>query len=166
MSAPDDTSGFAKSDAFFALSMIAVSLLTMWGLRNQPKAPYDPVGAAAIPFWTAVIVLALAVVLLARVWLRKATRGDAMSLFTASEAVDDTYTVAPRLSVYAIGLSFLYAAAIPLAGFMVASVAYMTVLGWTLGDRSPRSLAIVIAVALIGGAGLDLGFRALLIDLP
>ena len=49
---------------------------------------------------------------------------------------------------------------------MLASVVYMTVLGWVLGDRSPRSLVIVLAVAALGGVGLDLGFRALLIDLP
>ena len=103
----------ARADALFALAMMAVALLTMWGVRNQPRAPYDPVGAAAVPFWTAVAVLALASVLLVRVLLKHSTRGAAMSLFTMSEAVDDSYAVVPRFSVYAVVLSFLYVALIP-----------------------------------------------------
>ncbi len=156
----------ARADALFALAMMAVALLTMWGVRNQPRAPYDPVGAAAVPFWTAVAVLALASVLLVRVLLKHSTRGAAMSLFTMSEAVDDSYAVVPRFSIYAVVLSFLYVALIPLAGFAAASVLFMLVFGTALCDRTPRSLAIVAVVALLGSVGLDYGFRALLIDLP
>ncbi len=166
MSEPEESPRIAKSDAAFAVSMIAVALLTMWGLRNQPKAPYDPVGAAAIPFWTATVVLALAVVLLARVLMRHSTRGNSIQLFTSSDAIDDSYAVSFRLSFYAAGLSVLYAVTIPLLGFMTASVTYMILAGWVLGDRTPRALATVTVIAIAGGVGLDLGFRALLIDLP
>ncbi len=166
MSIQGESARFAKGDAAFAVSMIAVALLTMWGVRNQPKAPYDPIGAAAVPFWTAAIVLALAVVLLARVGLRHSTRGSSTALFTMSEAIDDSYAISHRLSVYGIGLAILYAAAIPHLGFMLASIGYMAVFGWVLSDRTPRAAAIVAAVAIVGGAGLDFGFRALLIDLP
>lgn len=155
-----------RRDSIFALTMIAVSLLTMWGLRHQPKAPFDPVGAAAIPFWTAAIVLCLAVILLARALSGRGEGGSAASMFTSTEAVDDSYVVAPELSVYAIVISIAYAAAIPVIGFMLASVAYMLVLGWVLSDRSVRSTAIVVIVAIVGGVGLDLSFRALLVDLP
>lgn len=166
MSEPEEEPAASRTDGIFAVAMICVAVLTMWGVRNQPKAPYDPVGAAAIPFWTAAAVLVLAVYLLARVLLRHSTRGDSMSLFTSSEAVDDSYAVVPRLSVYAILVSVLYAAAIPVAGFMAASVAYMSLLGWLLGERTRRSLVLVVVVAVVCGVGLDLGFRALLIDLP
>lgn len=166
MSSRGKSAPLAKGDAAFALSMIAVALLTMWGVRNQPKAPYDPVGAAAVPFWTAAIMLVLAGVLLARVFLRRSTRGSSMPLFTMSEAIDDSYALSRRLSVYGIGLAILYATAIPYLGFMLASIGYMAIFGWLLSDRSPRALATVAAVAVIGGVGLDLGFRALLIDLP
>lgn len=162
----DGSPGVAKRDAVFAVSMIVVAGLTIWGLRNQPKAPYDPVGAAAVPFWTAVIVLTLAVLLLVRVMLKHSTRGDAISIFTMSEAVDDSYAVRPWLSAHAIVLSFGYAAAIPVVGFMYASIGFMLILGWLLSDRTPRAFALVMAVALVGAVGLDQGFRALLIDLP
>jgi putative tricarboxylic transport membrane protein len=161
-----ESARLAKGDAAFAVSMIAVALLTMWGVRNQPKAPYDPVGAAAVPFWTAAIVLALAVVLLARVLMKLSTRGDAISMFTMSDAVDDTYAVRPRLSVYAILLSVIYTAAIPIAGFMYASILFMLALGWLLSDRTLRALVLVAIVAVVGAVGLDAGFRALLIELP
>ena len=42
----------------------------------------------------------------------------------------------------------------------------MLVFGAALCDRTPRSLAIVAVVAVLGGVGLDTGFRAFLIDLP
>jgi hypothetical protein len=60
----------------------------------------------------------------------------------------------------------LYVALIPLAGFAAASVLFMLVFGAALCDRTPRSLAVVAVVALLGSVGLDYGFRALLIDLP
>ena len=166
MNEQDRKSGLAKGDATFALAMIAVALFTMWGLRNQPKAPYDPVGAAAVPFWTAACVLALAIFLLARVLLRHSTRGDAQALFTANEAVDDTYSVVPSFSVWAVGLSIVYVAAMPVVGFMIASIVYMLALGWVLSARTPRALVILAVVAVVLGAGIDLGFRAMLIDLP
>ena len=166
MSNQDESARFAKGDAAFAVSMIAVALLTMWGVRNQPKAPYDPVGAAAVPFWTAAIVLVLALLLLARVLMKRSTRGDAMSMFTMSDAIDDSYAVRPWLSVCAILLSLMYTAAIPIAGFMYASVGFMLALGWLLSDRTPRALALVAILAVVGAVGLDAGFRALLIDLP
>jgi len=162
----DRKSGLAKGDATFALAMIAVALFTMWGLRNQPKAPYDPVGAAAVPFWTAACVLALAVFLLARVLLRQSTRGTAQALFTASEAVDDTYSVVPSFSAWAVGLSVVYVVAMPVVGFMAASIVYMLVLGWVLSARTARASVILAVVAVALGAGIDLGFRAMLIDLP
>ena len=59
----------ARRDATFAIAMIAAGALTIWGVRNQPRAPIDPVGAAAIPFWTAIAVIALASILLARIIL-------------------------------------------------------------------------------------------------
>ena len=153
-------------DGVFALTMIGAGAATLWGVRNQPRAPFDPVGAAAIPSWTAIVVIALALLLLARIVLGHATRGGAASLFTATEAVDETYAVRPGLSVVTTLLAFGYAAALPLAGFRLASIGFMLVLGWLLSDRTPRALAIVAAIAILGGAGLDAGFRALLVDLP
>lgn len=156
----------ARQDAGFALAMIGVGALTMWGLRNQPRAPFDPVGAAAIPFWTAAAVIVLAVVLLAGVALRKSMRGDAASYFVSTEAIDDSYAVRPALSVVAIAATIGFVAAIPALGFRYASIGFMLVLGWQLSDRTPRSLAVVAAVALVAGIGLDAGFRAMMVSLP
>jgi len=166
VSAPDDARRTALTDATFALSMIAAALLTMWGLRNQPKAPYDPVGAAAVPFWTAALVMALGGVLLVRVLLRHSTRGEATAYFISTDAIDDSYSVRPGLSAVAAVASFAYAAAMPLVGFAAASTAFMFVLGWFLCERTPRAALAVAAVAVVGGFGLDAGFRAMMISLP
>jgi hypothetical protein len=161
---PDDRT--AKRDAAFAVAMIAAGAVTIWGLRGQPRAPFDPVGAAAIPFWTAVAVIALALLLLARVVAGKATRGAAAAMFATTDAVDDGYRVNPGLSVAATLCAFAFAAALPFAGFRYAAIGFMFALGWLLGDRTPRATAIAAAIAVLGGAGLDAGFRALLVDLP
>jgi hypothetical protein len=154
------------ADGAFGAAMIGVGALVMWGLRNQPKAPYDPVGAAAVPFWVAAIVMALGGLLLVRVLLRRSTRGDATPYFTSTEAIDDSYAVRPGLSAVAVIAAFGYAAAMPLVGFAIASAAFIFVLGWFLCDRTSRALATVATLALLGGFGLDAGFRAMLISLP
>ena len=161
-----DSVASRRRDLAFALGILAVCALTIWEARKQPRAPFDPVGAAAVPIATATIMILLALVILVRLWLNRSTRGGAQSLFSSTEAADDSYVVRPAMSWMAIALSFAYAAAIPLAGFMVATIGFLAVFGWVLSDRSPRSTVIVTAVGLAGGVGLTLGFRALLVDLP
>jgi hypothetical protein len=161
-----DSAASRRRDLGFALGIVAVSALMIWEARKQPRAPFDPVGAAAVPIATAGVMIALAAVLLLRLWLNRPTRGAAQSLFTASEAVDDGYAVRPGMTWLAIGATAAYVALIPPLGFMAATIAYLGGLGWALSDRGARSTAIVGALALAGGVGLTLGFRAMLIDLP
>jgi len=68
--------------------------------------------------------------------------------------------------VVAIAATVAFVAAVPAMGFRYASIAFMLVLGWQLSDRAPRSLAVVAAVALVSGFGLDAGFRAMMVSLP
>lgn len=154
------------ADGVFALAMILVAAVAIWGLQGQPRAPYDPVGAAAVPFWTAVLMIVLAGSLLVRVLLRHSTRGTATAYFVSTEAIDDSYAVRPAYSISAMLAAFAYAAAMPYLGFAAASVAFMFFLGWQLGGRSPRALATIAALAVAGGFGVDAGFRAMMIDLP
>src|SRR5262245_25142786 len=79
--APADTRQSRSPDAVFAISMITVSLVTIFEARKQPRSPYDPIGAAAIPIWTGWITIGLAAVLLLRIALRRSTIGGAQSLF-------------------------------------------------------------------------------------
>ena len=65
------------ADGAFGAAMVGGAGLFMWGLRNQPKAPCDPFGAAAFPFLTAILVMALGTWLVMRVLLRHSTRGEA-----------------------------------------------------------------------------------------
>lgn len=154
------------ADGAFAVAMVCVGAFVIWGLRNQPKAPFDPVGAAAVPFWTAVLMIVLAGSLLIRVLLGRSTTGTATSYFVSTDAIDDSYEVRPGFSLAAMFASFAYAAAMPFLGFAIASAGFMLFLGWQLSDRSPRALATVAAIAIIGGFGVDAGFRAMMIDLP
>jgi len=165
---PTDANRPARSvaDGAFAVAMICVGAVVIWGLRNQPKAPYDPVGAAAVPFWTAVLVIVLAGSLLVRVLLRHSTRGTATAYFVSTDAIDESYAVRPGFSISAMLAAFAYAAAMPFLGFAASSAAFMLFLGWQLGDRTPRALATVAAIAVAGGFGVDAGFRAMMIDLP
>jgi hypothetical protein len=155
-----------RRDLAFAIAIIAVCALVLWEARKQPASPYEPIGAAGVPTWTAIIMIALAGSILVRIALGKSTGGDAKSLFTATKAHDDSYSTRPWLSLGTIVLTLIYALAIPYAGFMVATVAFLAALVWLLGDRSARTLAIGAALAIAAGVGLTAGFRALLIDLP
>ncbi len=161
-----DSASSRRRDFGFALAIIGVCAVVIWEARKQPKAPFDPVGAAAVPIVTASIMILLALAILVRLALGRTTRGAAQSLFTAAEAIDESYTIRPGLSWTAILFSAAYVAAIPVGGFMAATTGFLAALGWAMSDRSIRSTAIATAIALAGGVGLTLGFRALLIDLP
>ena len=79
-----------RRDLIFALAIIAIAGLVIWEARKQPRSPYDPIGAAGVPIWTAGIMIILAGSMLVRLALGKSTTGDAKSLFTSTEAVDDS----------------------------------------------------------------------------
>ena len=155
------------TDAVFALVMIAVSAITIWEASKQPRSPFDPVGAAAVPIWTAWIMIGLAVLLLLRVLLGLATQGDAQMLFAnARESVDDGPVDRPILTGMTLLLSFAYLVVMPRVGFVVATTVFTFVSGLVLGERTRRSRIVAMAVALVTGIGLDWGFRLLLVALP
>ncbi len=161
-----ETPSTRARDLIFAVASIAVALLVIWEARKQPRSPFDPVGAAAIPMWTAGLIIVLGGSILVRLALGKSTAGKSKSMFTSTESVDGTYATRPWLSIAAIIATVIYIAVIPAFGFMVSTIAFLWALGSILSDRSPRALAICAAIAIAGGIGLDTGFRAMLVDLP
>jgi hypothetical protein len=168
MSAPPDSRHSRRADVAFALLMIAAAAVTIWEAQRIPRSPFDPVGAAAIPIWTAWLLVALAVVLLVRVALGRSTAGDAQSLFVnlADESQID-YRLRPELAALSFALTVAYVAALPLAGFLLATFVYMLLLGWALCNCSRLGLSSTAGAALVGSIAIDWIFRRwLLIDLP
>jgi hypothetical protein len=166
--ATQDTRQSRAADAIFAIAMIAVSLVTIFEARKQPRSPYDPIGAAAIPIWTGWITIGLAALLLLRIALRKSTLGGAQSLFVGIVEQDTLdYRLWPGLAVTSFVLTIAYAAAIPLIGFRIATFGFMLALGWLMCDRRPVSLIGTAIVAAGGSVAIDYVFRSLLlVDLP
>lgn len=156
------------ADGVFAVAMIGAAVATLVELRKQPRSPFDPVGAAAIPGWTAWIVIALASLLLLRIAFGRSTAGSATSLFVGIvDQAELDYRLRPGLAVACFVLTLAFAALVPLLGFRMATVGYMLILGWLLCDRSVASLAITAGMALAGGIGLDALFRhVLFVPLP
>lgn len=152
-----------RGDVVLAVLVMAAGALVIWGLRAQPKATFDPVGSAAIPFWTAVLAIGLAAVLLVQALLA-GRRGRPAAAAAATE--DPGYPVRPALSWVAIAGSAAYAVLLPVLGFSLATTLFMGALGWALSDRRPRTLAIVAVMAILGGFGLGAAFRALSVSLP
>jgi len=163
-----DTRQSRLADGLFAVAMIAAAGATIFEARKQPRSPFDPVGAAAIPTWTAWIVIALAVVLLLRLALRRSTIGGAQSLFVGIVAQGEVdYRLRPMLALATLLLTVGYAALLPVAGFRTATVAYMLLLGWLMCDRRPASLAGTAVLAGAGGVAIDYIFRHVLyVPLP
>ena len=166
--APADTRQSRTADAVFALAMIATAVITIIEARKQPRSPYDPIGAAAIPVWTSWITIGLAAVLLLRIALRRSTLGGAQSLFVGiveQDALD--YRLRPGLAVISFVATVAYAAAIPFLGFRLATLGFMLALGWLMCDRRPVSLLGTAVVAVVGSFAIDHVFRRwLLVALP
>lgn len=163
-----DTRSSRRADVAFAIAMIGVAAVTIFEARRQPRSPFDPVGAAAVPMWTAYLMIALAAVLLLRLALGRSTAGSAQMLFVGlvkEEELD--YRLYPRLAVVAFLLCVGYVAIIPLVGFAVATFVFMLSLGWALGAPDPRRLIGTAVLALIAAVANDYIFRRLvLLDLP
>src|SRR5262249_47349480 len=146
----------------------ATAVLTIFEARKQPRSPYDPIGAAAIPVWTSWVTIGLAAVLLLRIVLRRSTLGGAQSLFVGIVGQDTLdYRLRPGLAVISFVATIAYAAAIPFVGFRIATLGFMLILGWLMCDRRPISLFGTAVIAVAASFAIDHVFRRwLLVDLP
>lgn len=165
-----NTSKERRVDAIVGLVALAIAGVTWWEARGLPPAPFDPLGPKTVPIWLTYALAALAVVILGRLalGLRIGQSTTSMILGIGGEAPTD-YRLRPGLAVFSFLWTVAYTAALtftPLS-FLLATIAYLAVLGLAMCDRSRRQVLIALAVAVIGGFAINYTFtKIFVVDLP
>lgn len=141
-----------------SVAMIATGILAFVGTRGLPEPALEPIGPAAFPRATSLILAFLAAWVLVRTLLRPKEE---------TRPKDD----APRygLAFVMVAATVIYVAGmdLELVGYRIATVGYLFVLAVILLGARPRSMPIAAAVAVIVGVGTHFIFTKLLfIDLP
>lgn len=147
-----------KGDLVLAVAMIALGILTLFGSLDLPEPVLEPIGPAAFPVWTAIILICLSVYVL----------GHALKIGGPEESAPE-YRKRPELAAKMVALTVLYFTVMDLGwlGFRWATVAYVLILTMTLFDYSWRKLPMATALALFLGIGVHFTFtRFLYIDFP
>ena len=145
-----------KADLITGVVLLAVSGFVIWGaLLMPPSATFGP-GSGFLPFWLGVILAALAVILLATTWRRRATEKDCISPFPGAKALIAIGAVLGGLAAYIV--------LIEVVGFLMDTFLYVAFL---LGVVERERLLTTILIALSTTAGLYLIFQVFLgITLP
>lgn len=145
-------------EILLALFMILVSVLIFIAGLGLPEPALEPVGPAAFPIWTAIILFVLSAIVLFR-----AATGR------VQPKTSPEHRQRSDLVIYMIALTAIYGAVMNLGwmGFRWATVIYCFVLTFVLFDFDKRKIPAAIILALVLGIGVHYIFtRILYIDLP
>lgn len=153
MSSGGDRLGQRAVLTLLAAGVIGVGCLTLLASTRIPEGQgYTAVGPRVFPLIISSSLLALGLILLARVTVRP----DQDLLRRAADEARSTYWPAPLSIALAL---LLYAVALEPLGFVLATAPFFAAVAWVLEDRRPaRTFAIGLLLALI----TYLGFTRLL----
>jgi hypothetical protein len=166
----DDNQPRRTADAAFAITVLVVAFVTWREASRLAPAPFDSLGPKTFPIALAILLAALALLLLARLALRRRVGAARTSLILGiGDPTPSDYALRPGLAFLAFAATLAYALALSLPGigFRLATIGFLAVLGIALGPMTPRAIVTAIAIAVIGGAGTDYLFRRVfVVDLP
>jgi hypothetical protein len=158
-----------RVDALAATVVLVVAVIVFFAARREPAPLYDPFGPGTAPMAVSAALAVLALILLVRALLGLRIGQSAQSLILGLDGAAPTdYRLRPGLALITFVTSALFVGAMS-AGlpFLWSAMTFLLVLGAALSDRRPRSLAIAMAVAVIGAVAIDALFRRiLLVQLP
>jgi hypothetical protein len=155
-------------DAFYAIALIVVAGLVLHEAGKLAPALFDPLGPKTFPIWIAYGLIALALVMLARLATgRDLGRAEQSMVLGLGEATE--HARRPWMALALFGLTVLYIAALSVRGigFMVATGAYLMAAGLTLSRLERKQVLPIVAASVAAAVALDLIFRRVFaLDLP
>ncbi|HVL70328.1 MAG TPA: tripartite tricarboxylate transporter TctB family protein [Beijerinckiaceae bacterium] len=137
---------------------IVIAALFVVEARTLPPPFFEPIGSAAVPRATALIVLTLAAAMIVQALLRR-----------PADAPPETPSANLRLALAFSALTVLYAAGLGLTriGYAPLTVVFLAVAIPLLGGFDRRTIGFALASGIVLGFGLQFLFtRILVTDLP
>lgn len=160
-----------RADLIFSaiITLLGVGVIVESTRLSQLPA-FDPLGPGGVPMALGVLLIVFAL------WIGCAALvgrgvGGGQRIFSGLEDQDDAGN-GPllwhrALIVYLISIAYLLVLSMREVDFLPATVVYMVVLLYYLGDRSLRSMPLAVLISFAGALALDQVFRRLLmVSLP
>ncbi|MCT9000570.1 MULTISPECIES: tripartite tricarboxylate transporter TctB family protein [Chelativorans] len=134
-------------DTGWTAGLLALSGLVWWAVEQLPPPIFDPVGSAALPKVTVVVIAALSVAMGAAAWRSRHAPPKPAS------APDQEGGGRPIYGMQMLALLIAYALLLPLLGFAAATFLFVLAGGVILarGDRKAMLASLVSAVLLSVG---------------
>jgi putative tricarboxylic transport membrane protein len=152
----------ARTDVALAGGLMLFSGLLYYEAERLPPPFFDPLGSAAVPKLTALVLTVLAALLVLGRLLRA---GQAAGPGTAGHERRGAPLVA--LGAVLIPIAYVALMQVRLLGFREATVLFVFALGALLGRRRRWGLVALAGLALLIGIGFDYLFtQVFYIDLP
>ena len=145
-------------DVVLAIFALALAAVLVGGSIGLPPPRYEPMGSAALPRILAGLISLFAVVILFNALRQPAADGAAEGRMEASPL--------RSLAAFAALLGYVAALDIGRAPFVIATVAFVTVLGLILAKPAPRTALLFLLFGLLLALGIDSVFtKFLYVDL-
>jgi Tripartite tricarboxylate transporter TctB family len=151
----------AVGDLLLGVSLAAFGMIVLVGTASIKAPVFEEFGAAPVPRYSAIMLIALSAVLAVRSVPTLLREGGLFSIAFDPAAWGRTGGVVAVMAAYAAAIEYLD------AGFVAATVPTLFVLFLVLGGRQLRFVAIAAALSVIVSVILFLVFTRLFqIDLP
>lgn len=152
------------ADLVFAVAVMAVSAFFFVEARRLPPSRFDPLGPGTFPLAiSGLLVLLGALALILTLLGRNIGRAE-ISLIVGVSDADASHRPRPWLAVFAFLAVAAYALVLQFTpvDFFWATAGLIAVLGIAMSDRSPRMIAIAVAVGLGASGAITVLFGQLL----
>lgn len=165
---PQSRSG-RLADALYPCALLGVAGVVLREAGTLAPAPFDPLGPRTFPIWICYGLIALALVMLARVALGLDLGRAQQSMVLGLDGEAGDHARRPFAALALFGLTAGYAAALSLrgVGFLAATGLYIALAGFLLSGFDRKKLLPVAGLAIGAAIATDLVFRRLFaLDLP
>ena len=145
-----------RVDIAVALFLIVVCAIGLFETRSLPPGTFEPLGSAPVPQAVAGLIILLCLVVIVRALRRPPAEPDGLERSWLDAGAVILFTLA-----YAAAMHFR------LASFAILTTAFLTVCIGALVRFRPKSMPVVLIVALATGFGCQYVFtRVFIVDLP
>ena len=153
-----------RADIGFTVLVLVVATVFLVQAWKLPASRFDPLGPGAFPIGICILLIVLAGAGLMLTLLGRTLGQAETSLIVGVGDTDATHRLRPGLAVFVLLATIVYGAVLQFTpvGFFWATAIFVAATGVAMSKRTPRLIAIALAVGLATSGALTLIFGKLL----